>query len=123
MGVGLGWLVLQRSRDPKMITQLQKAVESVHIHFLEAREQTRTQMGVSSKMARNIRIITQVQKMVEWIEIFLVSVYAAHLTHMVADALDWHGAPAAGAIAGAALVSGVLAALVLKPWQHGDNGH
>lgn len=55
MAIGMGWLVLQRSRDPKMITQLQKAVESVHLHFLEAREQTLLPVGSDAESSRTAR--------------------------------------------------------------------
>jgi amino acid transporter len=38
MAAGLAWLLLQRARRPKMIAQMQKAVESVHAHFAQVRE-------------------------------------------------------------------------------------
>jgi hypothetical protein len=38
MAIGLGWLVLQRTRHPKMIAQMQSALESVHLRFAHVRE-------------------------------------------------------------------------------------
>lgn len=35
MGVGLGWLLLQRVRRPRMIGHMQEAIERVHVRFAE----------------------------------------------------------------------------------------
>lgn len=39
MAGGLGWLVLQRSRRPEMIPQMQSAIENVDLEFAHVREQ------------------------------------------------------------------------------------
>jgi amino acid transporter len=38
MAVGVGWLLLQRTRRPKMIDQMQSAIENVHLQFAQVRE-------------------------------------------------------------------------------------
>lgn len=38
MLIGLGWLALQRTRRPKMISQMQTAIENVHLQFAQVRE-------------------------------------------------------------------------------------
>jgi amino acid transporter len=38
MALGLAWLVLQRSRRPKMIAEMQSAIEQVELKFTHARE-------------------------------------------------------------------------------------
>jgi amino acid transporter len=38
MLMGLGWLALQRTRRPKMISQMQSAIDSVHLQFAQVRE-------------------------------------------------------------------------------------
>ena len=45
---------------------------------------------VARRQAANIEIVARVQRMVEYIEIFLVSVYAAHLTHMLFEGVGSH---------------------------------
>jgi amino acid transporter len=38
MATGLGWLLLQRARHPKMIAQMQSAIEKVHHQFTQVRD-------------------------------------------------------------------------------------
>jgi hypothetical protein len=45
MAVGLGWLALQRTRRPKMIAQMQTAIENVHLQFAQVREQALNTMN------------------------------------------------------------------------------
>ena len=60
--------------------------------------------------ASNIAIVAHVQGMLEWIEIFLVSVYAAHLSHMI----GFHGLQ----VATAAIFGAVVTAFfVLPTWR------
>jgi hypothetical protein len=90
---------------------------------------------VARDMAKNLTLMARTQSMIEWIEIFLVSVYAAHLWHMFAGELHplhhfidhyAHGMAewvvSFGVIFFAAL-GAVGAALFLKPWKHGSGHH
>jgi hypothetical protein len=52
-----------------------------------AQQIDRQTQQIASRMEQNIRIVAHVQYMVEWIEVFLVSVYSAHLYHMVVEPL------------------------------------
>jgi amino acid transporter len=45
MAMGLGWLALQRTRRPKMIAQMQIAIENVHLQFAQVREQALNTMN------------------------------------------------------------------------------
>jgi amino acid transporter len=45
MAVGLGWLALQRARRPKMIGQMQSAIDSVDLQFAQVRERALTAMS------------------------------------------------------------------------------
>jgi amino acid transporter len=42
MALGAAWLVLQRTRRPDMIAQMQSAIDSVHVQFAQVREHART---------------------------------------------------------------------------------
>jgi amino acid transporter len=55
MAVGLGWLVLQRTRRPKMIAQMQDAIESVHLQFAQVREHALTTMGTERSASPPVR--------------------------------------------------------------------
>lgn len=64
----------------------------------------------------NMDVVAHVQVKVEWIEIFLVSVYFAHLWEMFnthARLWEW-----SGSVLVVALISGLIAAWVLKPRKH-----
>jgi hypothetical protein len=77
---------------------------------------------VTRKIDQNLGLVAHVQVMVEWIEIFLVSVYAAHLWHMFAEkfplfpeeAREWIvslGVPSL------ALIAGGIAFWILNPMK------
>ncbi|HEX7957723.1 MAG TPA: hypothetical protein VF508_12305, partial [Pyrinomonadaceae bacterium] len=73
------------------------------------------------KMSEHVEVVAHVQKMVEWIEIFLISVYAAHLWHMFASHAHFlHGEERewlvpAGVVFFALLAGGITAFLIFKP--------
>ena len=48
MTIALGFLLLQRTRHPKMIAQMQHAVASVHAHFAQIRERTETDSQIEN---------------------------------------------------------------------------
>jgi hypothetical protein len=81
-------------------------------------ENTRATRRLQARMNRQITIVAHVQVMVEWIEIFLVSVYAAHLWEMIAGHVPalhdwiWQG------VIVAALLGGGITAVILRPWRH-----
>src|SRR5262249_51937451 len=103
---------------------------------LDARFTAERQSQLTHDMARNLGIVTRVQLIVEVMEIFIVSVYCAHLWHMFAAdnhaleyllrdylhlriSMDWvvHG----GVIA-AALLGGLITYFIVRPGRHGDAG-
>jgi hypothetical protein len=77
---------------------------------------------LQGRMTEHLNIVAKVQVMVEYIEIFLVSVYAAHLWHMFALDIGvphlWVGVSVLG---WAGMGAGVTAWL-LKPWKHHQHG-
>ena len=103
------------------------AWEEVHhaIADLDASYGTLRQQEIAADMADNLRVVARTQSMVEWIEIFLVSVYAAHLWEIVS--IGWLKEERHGLISFIAFVlaiaSGLITALILKPWKHGVAGH
>jgi hypothetical protein len=96
---------------------------------LEARFSAQRQSQIAQGIARNIRMVARVQSIAEVVEIFIVSVYAAHLwdmfakgnefleTHLLPDWRPWiiHG----GVIA-FALLGGLITLLLVRPWRHED---
>ena len=89
----------------------------------------------TSKMTKNIGIVAHVQQMVEWIEVFIISVYCAHLWHMFAEPNDglksfvenhlaflkgWY--VSLGVILSATL-SLIVALLCIKPWGVRSDNH
>lgn len=59
------------------------------ISELDAKVTANHQTKVAHDMAHNISVMAHVQRMVEWIEIFLVSVYSAHLWHMYSSHAEY----------------------------------
>jgi amino acid transporter len=49
MSVGLAWLLLERTRRPKMIDQMQSAIERVHVQFAQARERALTTVSTKGE--------------------------------------------------------------------------
>lgn len=78
---------------------------------------------LSHQMAENIKVTTKLSLHVEWIEVFLVSVYAAHMVHMLRPegegshggifAENWHWL-----VVSAAILGFLVALFGLKPWKH-----
>lgn len=77
--------------------------------------------NLQKKMSEHVEVVAHVQKMVEWIEIFLISVYAAHLWHMFASEAKFlrteeHEWMLPAGVVFFALLAGSIAALfILKP--------
>jgi hypothetical protein len=123
--------IVQEGLDvPKGWEEVRHALADIDAQYTSEREGR-----VAKDMAESLTIVARTQSMIEWIEIFLVSVYAAHLWHMFAGELHplhhflEHHAPALadwlvplGVIAFAAL-GGIGAALFLKPWKHKVKHH
>lgn len=91
--------------------------------------------GVSLLGAEHLGTVAHVQIMVEYIEILLVSVYAAHLWHMIEPHIHWAWLHekwwimprGSWGLLVIALVAGGITALCLKPWRlrqqhHGTGG-
>jgi hypothetical protein len=80
---------------------------------------------VQESMHKHLATVADVQRKVEWIEIFLVSVYFAHLWHMIAPEIHWTFLEhqwwimplKAWGVLLAALLAGLIAALCLRPWH------
>jgi hypothetical protein len=114
---------LKLASDTKQLAESQnRATEKLIELTKDVKALAAEQKKVADEAAENVRLVARVQTMVEWIEIFLVSVYAAHLWHMFASDVDslHHVAPA-GVILFAILGAGITA-FVLKPWRHKAKG-
>jgi hypothetical protein len=74
--------------------------------------------SLQQQMTEHLRVVAKVQMSVEWIEIFLVSVYLAHLWDLFAAHIETlHRWMPYGVIAGAVL-GAIGAGAVLRPWRH-----
>lgn len=97
---------LRRFFEANRFGEILETVRGLHLQAAERARQAR-ESAATARMDENLHTIAHVQTMVEWIEIFLVSVYAAELAHMI-----WSGShlvPVIAAAAGAALTAwGVL---------------
>ncbi len=52
MAAGLGWLALQRARRPRMIAQMQNAIDTVHLQFAHVREHALNTMNPKEEHLR-----------------------------------------------------------------------
>ena len=73
----------------------------------------------TSRMDDNIKTVADVQKTLHWIEIFVISVYAVELFHMLGKSFEFDPAYIAWSIIVVAAVTPVAIASVLQPWRHG----
>jgi hypothetical protein len=79
--------------------------------------------GLQEQMTEHLDVVAKVQTTVEWIEIFLVSVYLAHLWDMFATHIEVLHAWISYGVIASAVVGALAAALILKPWRHGKKKH
>jgi amino acid transporter len=56
MAIGIGWLVLQRTRRPKMIAQMQSAIASVNLQFAPAHEHALNPTGAKLEPSPSARV-------------------------------------------------------------------
>jgi hypothetical protein len=87
LDVPRAWLEVRRAvadLDARLTQERQEKVADGVFQNLEAMTQVARDMNdLARKMDTNLRVIADVQRMVHWIEIFIVSVYLAHLFHMM----------------------------------------
>lgn len=119
---------------PRVLTDARQALADLDAQYTTARQvrvaedtaqnvaatrdmQERMQ-SLQQTMTDHLRTVAHVQVMVEWIEIFLVSVYAAHLWEMVASHVGVLHTWVPWGVLGWAVLGGGITALVLKPWRH-----
>lgn len=90
----------------------------------DQRQIEETTRQIQQDMKDSMTIVAHVQRKVEWIEIFLVSVYCAHLWEMATSHVKclkqkfWGLDYSSWGVIGLALLSGLITALCLKPWKH-----
>lgn len=87
------YLLAQNGLDvPRGWTEVRRAISDLTAHYSARRQEQlaasqREIAGNQAEIARNVGVnvekVANVQLMLEWIEIFLVSVYAAHLAEML----------------------------------------
>ncbi|HEV3146477.1 MAG TPA: hypothetical protein VGZ47_21500 [Gemmataceae bacterium] len=106
--------------------EVRRAIADLDARFTAERESRMT-----LDMAKNLGIVTRVQLIVEFMEIFIVSVYFAHLWHMFAHqnqlleewlpgkSLHW---VVHGGVFVAALLGGFIAFLIVRPGKHHGAG-
>ncbi|HEV3263226.1 MAG TPA: hypothetical protein VG013_40700 [Gemmataceae bacterium] len=108
---------------PSAWEEVRRAIADLDAQFAAQRQTLLTR-----DMARNLGVVARVQTMVEWIEVFIVSVYFAHLWHMLTHANgsverlfprshDW---VVHGGVVVCALLGGLITFLLVKPWKHVD---
>jgi hypothetical protein len=112
---------------PYALTAARQALADLDAQFTTTRQVdlAENMQQLQTSMTRHLHTVAHVQVMVEWIEIFLVSVYAAHLWHMIEPHIYWDWLHTTGwgmpygtwGVLLIALVAGLLTALVLRPWR------
>jgi hypothetical protein len=136
LGVNAAWAEIRQAisdvdatfvtaRSSRLLAQTKEVAEAqkhATEYLVELTQDVKTlaseQKKVADEAAENVLLVAHVQSMVEWIEVFLVSVYAAHLWHMFAGEIaSLHDFVPAGVLA-FALLGGGFTAMVLRPWRH-----
>jgi hypothetical protein len=128
---------LQEYYERQVARNIEEATRDLQRDMAENVAATRKLQG---HMTQHLTIVAKVQTMLEVIEIFLVSVYAAHLWEIVVSGVDVHFPysfwehirpvkehwPLLENVHWGALICAVLGALVatfiLKPWRHRRHG-
>ena len=87
---------------------------------IDTRFSARRQEKLARDTASSLKFMAKTQHLIEWVEIFLVSVYAAHLYHMSVSGLEshslkWMHHPLV--FLTVAFLGGAVTALLLKPWR------
>jgi len=110
------YLLAQNGLDvPRGWNEVRRAISDLTAHYSARRQEefalsqheiAKQQAAIAEDVSRNIETVAHVQLMLEWIEIFLVSVYAAHLAEMLfpGDHLMVMLAATLGAVASACAV-------------------
>ena len=100
------------SLDAKLTTDRQVQIAA------EMSENVTATRRLQHSMNRHLHVVAHVQVMVEWIEVFLVSVYLAHLSEMIVSHIEalHHYIP--WIVGGAALLGFIVAGALLRPWQN-----
>jgi hypothetical protein len=87
---------------------------------IDAHQSARRQEKLARDTASSLQFMARTQHLIEWVEIFLVSVYAAHLYHMSVSGLQSHSAKWLHhplVFLTIAFLGGAVTALLLKPWR------
>lgn len=74
--------------------------------------------SLQEQMTEHLGVVAKVQMSIEWIEIFLVSVYMAHLWDLFASHVKTLEPWTAYGVIAAAIMGAIGAAAVLRPWRH-----
>lgn len=100
------------------LAQVRATVEGLDAFYTVRRqeEMSRTQAGILERTNETLRSSHKMHAAIEWVEIFLVSVYAAHLWEMFSP--DGSLAHGHWGVLTAAAIGGVGALMVLRPWKH-----
>jgi len=87
------YLLAQNGLDvPRGWNEVRRAISDLTAHYSARRQEefaasqheiAQQQASIAEDVSRNIQTVAHVQLMLEWIEIFLVSVYSAHLAEML----------------------------------------
>lgn len=102
---------LQAERQSDSLGELAKTQRAL-------RDLAQEQKGIAEKQKEHTGIMAATQNKVEWIEIFLISFYSAELTELVGKGFDLGHGYLSYAVVIAMFSSGVVAAMLLKPWKH-----
>lgn len=77
----------------------------------------------AAEVKQSVAAIQLIQSKVEWVEIFLVAVYSVYLIHYLGNDFHFaHGYVGWSIIIGSGIAA-TLAAVKLKPWEHGGGAH
>jgi hypothetical protein len=127
-------LLLRRFFDSSRLDESLSTLREVNATIIEREELKRftvladrqTQIATATK--DNVKALVRLQTKIEYVEIFLISVYAAELIHVLGISFNKDHATTGWCILGFAIFSAIVAAFGLWPWgkhvdenEHADN--
>lgn len=73
----------------------------------------------AKRAGENLQTVATVQSKLEWLEVFFVSFYTAELAEVISESAHFDETYRALSVTGWALAAALVAAVSLRPWDHG----